>query len=82
MNFEVADITVAGKYFQKWGPCVRSFVLLKDLHLDFLHSHLVRTVKFLILPRDYGVQGDEVVYEMTNYACSGIQQTIAALDTD
>ena len=82
MNFEVADITVAGKYFQKWGPCVRSFVSLKDLHVDFLHSYLVRTVKFLILPRNYKVEGDEVVYEMTNYPCSVIQQTIATLDMD
>jgi hypothetical protein len=79
-EFEVGDEALAGIYYQRWGNADSSYVLLKNSHTVFVHARYVRAVKFAMLPKDYRVQGNDLVYELPAHASAGIKERIAALD--
>jgi hypothetical protein len=81
-SFEVGDYVVASLYYQKWGTNEHSYVLLKDSHLAYLHSHLVCAFKFLMSPKDYRVSGNSLVYEFNDDTLIGIQSVIVTLEED
>jgi len=81
-SFEVGDYVVVGLYYQKWVTNEHSYVLLKDSHLAYLHSHLVCVVKFLMSPKDYKVSGNSSVYELSDHTLTSIQSVIATLEED
>jgi hypothetical protein len=62
-KFLANEQVVANKYYQKWGNYGGTYVLLKDSRVVFMYSHLVRTTKFLMILKDYRVQGNDFVYE-------------------
>lgn len=47
-----------------------------------MHAHLVRAVKFDMLPKDYRVQGNDLVYDLPACAWNGIKEVIACLHFD
>ena len=81
-SFEVGDEIVAGFYYQRWGTSETSYVLLKNSHPVHMHAHLVRAVKFDMLPKDYRVQGNDLVYDLPACAWNGIKEVIACLHFD
>jgi hypothetical protein len=74
------DKVVGGKYYKKWGNYNTSYVFFKDSNVVYLFSHLVRFVKFLMLPKNYCASGNDALFELLNDATIGIQFTIATLD--
>lgn len=81
-SFEVGDEIVVGMYYQRWGTSETSYVLLKNSHPVHMHAHLVRAVKFPMLPKDYRAQGNDMVYDLPASAWSGIKEVIACLHFD
>jgi hypothetical protein len=79
-EFEVGDEALVGIYYQRWGNADSSYVLLKNSHTVFVHARYVRAIKFAMLPKDYRVQGNDLVYELLARALAGIKERIAALD--
>jgi hypothetical protein len=75
-SFEVGDY-VASLYYHKWGTNEHSYVLLKDSHLAYFHSQLVRIVKFLMSPKDYKASGNSSVYELSDDTLTSTQLVIA-----
>ncbi len=68
----MGDYVVVSLYYQKWGTNEHSYVLLKDSHLTYLHSHLVCAIKFLMPPKDYRMSGNSSMYELNDDALIGI----------
>jgi hypothetical protein len=81
-EFDVEDEVLAGTFYQKWGNSESSYVLLKNSHSVFVHAMYVRDVKFAMLPKDYRVQGNDLVYELPTDALSGIKERIATVDVE
>ncbi len=77
--FEVGDEVVAGFYYQKYHE---NYVLLKNSHIVYMHAHLVRCVKFLMLPKSHRVSGNDCTYELPNSELVKVMSTIATLDVD
>ncbi len=73
---------VMGLYDQKWGTNDSTFIMLKDSHPIFMHSHLVRVVKFLMPLKDYRVSGNDPMYELNEKAISSIKSILTSLDDD
>jgi hypothetical protein len=61
MNYNERDEVVVGKYYKKWGNSYSTYVLLKDSHLVYLYSHLVKPMKFLIPPKNHRAFGNEFI---------------------
>jgi hypothetical protein len=80
-KFVVGEQVIIGKYYQKWGTSYSTYVLLKDSHVVFLYSHLVQERRFLMIPKDYCVQGNDLVYEFPNDATIGLKSTLATFIT-
>jgi hypothetical protein len=80
MNYNERDEVVVGKYCEKWGNSYSTYVLLKDSHVVYLYSHLVRVVKFLMRLKNHSVFGNDSLYELLSDATTGIQSIIVALD--
>lgn len=60
-SFVARDVVVVSLYYQRWG-CSESFnMLLKALHVVYIHAQHVRTVKFLMPPKDHRVSGNDGV---------------------
>jgi hypothetical protein len=53
---------------------------LKNSHLVYMFSNLVRTMKFLMLFKDAHVSSNDVVYELFNDVAIGIRSIIVDLD--
>ncbi len=47
-----------------------------------MYSHMVRATKFLMIPKDYHVQGNDFVYELPKYATTNLRSTLATLEDD
>ncbi len=69
------------------GNITKSGVLLtllmfnfKNCHLVYMFSNLVRTMKFLMLPKDARVSGNDVMYELLNDVATRIRSIFVALD--
>jgi hypothetical protein len=78
-TFELGDMIVVGTYYQKWGTRESSYVLLRNSHIVYLYSHLVRVVKFMMTFKQHCVNGIDVVLELHEDALQGIQHTIACI---
>jgi hypothetical protein len=59
-----------------------SYVLLKNSQTVFMHARYVRAVKFVMMPKDYRVQGNDLVYELSSDALIGIKERIATVDVE
>jgi hypothetical protein len=81
-KFTRGETDVVGKYYKKWGNYYSTYVLLKDSHVVFLYSHLVRVTKILVVPKDYCVQGNDIVYELPDFVAFIIRSTLVALEFD
>ena len=79
---EVGDKALAGTLYQRWGQAETSYVLLKNSYTMFMHAKYICIVKFVILPKDYRVQGHDLVYELPLDVLSGIKERIAILNVD
>ena len=79
-EFEVGDKALAGIFYQRWRNAESSYVLLKNLLIVFVHARYVCAVKFAMLPKDYCMQGNNLVYELPAHASAGIKEKIATLD--
>jgi hypothetical protein len=77
--FDVDDEVVAGVYYQKYHD---NYVLLKNSHTVYMHVHLVRSVKFLMLPKNHRVAGNDCTYELSSGELEKIRATIATLELD
>jgi hypothetical protein len=53
---------------------------LKNFHLVYMFSNLVKTMKFLILFKNARVSSNDDVYELPNDVAAGIHLVIVALD--
>lgn len=78
-SFDEGDEVVAGKYYQKYHE---NYVLLKNSHTVYMHAHLVRCVKFLMLPKNHRVSGNDCTYELPESELEKIVDTIATLELD
>jgi hypothetical protein len=81
-EFEVGDEALAGTYYQRWGRGESSYVLLKNSQTVFMHAKYVRAIKFVMMPKDYRVQGNDFVYELPSNALIGIKERIATVDVE
>ncbi len=81
-SFDVVDDVVTCFYYHKWGNNDSSYVLLKDSHVVYVYSHLVRVVKFLMPPRNHWVSGNDIVYGLPKDILQGINEVIASLEVD
>ncbi len=81
-SFDEGDDVVAWLYYQKWGSSDPSYVLLKDSHVTYVYSHLVRVVKFLMPPKNHYVNGNDVVYELSKDVVQSINEVITSLEVD
>ncbi len=81
-SFEVGVYVVVALYYQKWGTNEHSYVLLKDSHSAYFHSHLVRVIKFLMSPKDCRVSGNSSMYELSDHTLTSIQLVITTLEED
>ncbi len=45
----------------------------------FIYFHLVRVIKFPMLPKHHHVSGNDLVYELPTYALNGIMFILAVL---
>jgi hypothetical protein len=81
-EFEVGDEALAGTYYQRWGRGESSYVLLKNSETVFMHPKYVRVVKFAMLPKDYRIQGNDLVYELPSDALTRIKERIATVDVE
>ncbi len=52
-SFDEGDDVVVGFYYHKWGNNHSSYVFLKDSHIVYVYSHLMRAVKFLMPPKNH-----------------------------
>jgi hypothetical protein len=80
MNYNEGDEVVVRKYHKKWGNSNSTYVLLKDSHVVYLYSCLVKAMKFLMPPKNHRVFGNDSLYELLNDASIRIQSVIATLD--
>jgi hypothetical protein len=48
----------------------------------FIYSHLVRAIKFPILPKHHCVSGNDPIYELHAYAKDGIRSVLVVLSVD
>jgi hypothetical protein len=78
----VGDEALAGIYYQRWENAESSYMLLKSSHTVFVHARYVRAVKFAMLPKDYRVQGNDLVYELPAHASARIKERIVAVDVE
>ncbi len=53
---------------------------LKNSHLVYMFSDLLKTMKFLVLFKDACVSGNDGVYELPNDIAAGIRSVVIALD--
>lgn len=81
-NFDVVDDVVTCLYYHKWGYIDSSYVLLKDSHVVYVYSHLVRVMELLMPHRNHWVSGNDVVYELPKDILQGINEVIASLEVD
>jgi hypothetical protein len=79
-KFAKGDIVVARKRYKKARNSNSTYVLLKNFHVVFLYSHLVQATIFLMVPKDYHVQGNDLVYELSHFANADIMSTLATLE--
>jgi hypothetical protein len=54
-----------------------TYVLLKDSHVVFIYTHLGQETRFLMICKDYRVQGNDLVYELTNDGTISLRSTFA-----
>ncbi len=64
IEFMARDEVVVGKNYQKWVDLNSSYVLLKDSHDVYISSHLIRAIKFLMLPKSHWVSKNDPIYEL------------------
>jgi len=76
-SFSKRDVVVASLYYQRWGNNESSYVLLKDLHMVYMHAHLVWAMKVLMPPKDHMVSSNDGVYELTIDIIGGIRSVLA-----
>jgi hypothetical protein len=63
-KFDVGDHVLEGVYFQNWGYGARNYVYLDNSRAAFVHSHLVKAIKFPMVPLDHRVRGDDSIYKL------------------
>ncbi len=56
-NYFEGDEVVTWKYYKKWGNSKSFYVVLKDFNVVYLFSHVVKSLKFIMLPKDYHAFG-------------------------
>ena len=81
-EFDIDNEVVSGYYYQKYGRGEESYVLLKNSEVVFMHAHLVRAVKFLMPPKDHRVNGNDMVYALSDATRQGIMSVISLLEVD
>jgi hypothetical protein len=63
-NYCKRNEVVVGKYYYKWGNYDLSYVFLKDFNVVYLSSHLVKSMKRLMLQKDYCTSIDDALFEL------------------
>jgi len=79
-SFAIGDHVVAGLYYQRWGSSNRTFVLFKRFHVVYMLCNMVCVAKFILLPKEHIVSGNDGVYEMSEDTLSGMNSVIATLE--
>jgi len=77
--FDVDDEVVVGMYYQKYHD---NYILLKNSHVVYMHAHLVRSMKFLMLPKNHYVSWNDCKYELPASNFEKIMTSISTLDVD
>jgi len=73
-SFDANDDVVGNIYYQWWGNNDTFYVLLKDSHRAYLYSHLVKAVRFLMPPKNHGVSGNDLIYELLGKILQNINE--------
>jgi hypothetical protein len=73
-SFDANDDVVGNIYYQRWGNNDTFYVLLKDSHRAYLYSHLVKAVRFLMPPKNHGVSGNDLIYELLGKILQNINE--------
>jgi hypothetical protein len=79
-EFNVGDMAMARKYYQRWGNFESSYVLLQKSQTTHIHVCNVRAIKFPMFPMDHNVLGNDLVYKLLGDAKDGIRQAITTID--
>ncbi len=58
------------------------YVLLKDSHLVYVYSHLVKVIKFLMPLKIHKVTRKDYVYDLLGDILQGINEVITSLEVD
>jgi len=56
--------------------------MLKDSHVVYVYSHLVRVVKFMMSPKNHHVNGNDAMYELSENVLQNINEVITSLEVD
>ncbi len=79
-QFNVGDMALVGKYYQKWGRSKFTYTLLKDFQTTYIHECHIRAIKFSMAPTNHKVQGNDLVYKLPKHVKDGIMQAITTIE--
>lgn len=65
-EFDAGDFIIGGTYYKKHGTSDNTFVFLEKSQIAYVHSHLVRAVKFTMTIASHHVKGGDAVYKMSS----------------
>jgi hypothetical protein len=79
-RFHASNTTMVGKYYQNEGWTRFAYVLLVQSQTTYIHVCHVQAIKFRMLPLDYTVQGNELIYKLFAHAKNSIRHAIASIE--
>jgi hypothetical protein len=80
--FKVGNVDIGGKYYKKWGIGEGSYLFHINSLIVFMHVAHVRAIKFPMFPCYHKVQGNDLIYTLSNYSLANIKQVAATIDYD